>query len=253
MMGIQLMKEIMDSNHHPRDARFVANWYNQRYRQGHEQSFGRPPAESRQRLAKLPPIQNQKLLDVACGQGYFLDAVHHAGGHAVGVDIAEEAIAIARQISPDSHLVTTSGQALPFPGQFFDVLTCWGALEHHPDVTLALREFGRVTKPGGVIFLRVPNRAFWIYTIKQKLGLEVGTEQQDVIEHLFTLDEWRSLLQEAGLDVIDVTADNWFLQERFNLSAGLKATFKLALRKLALAAAPLRYTYTFDFLCRTAR
>ncbi len=231
------------------DQTNAADWYNARYRSGQEQSFGRPPEESVQRLTKLNHEPQGRLLDVACGQGFFLKAAQDAGYQTHGIDIAHEAVAIARRVSPQSDLQVASGENLPYPDDYFDVLTCWGSLEHHPDMRRALAEFTRVTRSGGKLFLRVPNRAFWVYRAGALLGRRSGTEQQDVIEHLLTLEEWRNLFTSAGLTIHTVTADNWFLQQPFRRSDGAAGTVKLALRKLALLA-PLPATYVFDFLCQ---
>ena len=188
------MKQVKEDNI---DRKEIANWYNKRYASGQEQSFGRPIEESVQRLEKLKRKHGGRLLDVACGQGFFLKAAHDAGYESYGIDIAAEAVAIARRISPQSQVKIASGDDLPYPNDYFDVLTCWGSLEHHPDMRQALLEFARVTKPGATIFLRVPNKHFWVYRMGQLLGMRTGTEQQELIEHLLTLSDWLPLFEAA--------------------------------------------------------
>lgn len=234
----------------PPDTGTIAAWYNRRYASGQEQAFGRPPQESVQRLHYLPPVKGLRVLDVACGQGYFLRAVQEAGGHPYGVDIAIEACRIAREQSSAAQIGVASGQQLPFPDDYFDALTCWGSLEHHPDMVQALAEFTRVTRPGGQLVLRVPNRRFWVYLLQGALtGHRVGTEQQDILEHLLSLEEWRALFCEAGLTVETVQADNWFLQHPLSSVPGIVGKLKLLARRLALIVASLPYTYVFDFVC----
>ncbi len=228
----------------------IALWYDQRYLTGHEQSFGRPSEESVHRISKMKLTSSVSILDVACGQGFFLKAAEEAGHHSYGLDIAFEAVKIAKHVSASSPVFVGSGEQLPFPDSFFDCLTCWGALEHHPNMNHALAEFVRVTKPNGIVFLRVPNRRFWVYILGEMFGRQSGTEQQEVMEHLLSLEEWKKLLIENGLTIQEVTADNWFLQQRFQTRDGLIASLKLAFRKIALLVAPLSNTYVFDFLCK---
>lgn len=231
------------------DSGAAARWYNRRFKQKQEQSFGRPPEESAERLARLSLPAGSSILDVGCGQGYFLRAAEKAGHRGVGIDIALEGAKIAAKISPDSKIAVADGQRLPFAKQKFDVVTCWGTLEHHPDMQQALGEIARVIQPGGTAVFRVPNRNFWVYILLEKLGRRAGTEQAELVEHLLSLEEWRSLFQQFHFRVIHVRADDWFLRQRFHFSGGMISNFKLALRKLVLLAAPLRWTYVFDFVC----
>lgn len=229
----------------------VITWYDRRYRDGLEQAFGRPPEESSLRLSKLQ-LGEEKivLLDVASGQGFFLRAAASVGHETYGLDISLEAIKISRRICLKSRLVVGSGEALPFPDRTFDVLTCWGALEHHPNIQWALSEFVRVTRLNGKILLRVPNRSFWVYRLKAFLGYRIGTEQREIIEHLLTLDQWRTLLLNSGMTILSITPDDWFLRQPFDASNGIFDVYKLALRKFALTLAPLSNTYQLDFLCQ---
>lgn len=234
----------------PPDSNAVKDWYNRRYANGQEQAFGRPLEEYYDRYQKIPLQPQQNILDVACGQGFFLKVAHENGHRTWGVDISTTAINITRSITPESHTVAASGQALPFAANSFDLVTCWGSLEHHPDMEAALAEFIRVARSQSLMLLRVPNRDFWLYQIMNKLGLEAGTEQQDIIEHLLSLEEWKTLFLQAGLSIERITPDDWFLKQPFNMQPGLQTNFKLLLRKIALKFAPLDKTYTFDFLCR---
>jgi ubiquinone/menaquinone biosynthesis C-methylase UbiE len=47
-------------------------------------------------------------------------------------------------------------QAIPFPGNYFDIVICNHVLEHVPDDQKAMREFYRVLKPGGIGFISAP-------------------------------------------------------------------------------------------------
>ncbi|MEX2016564.1 MAG: methyltransferase domain-containing protein, partial [Candidatus Hydrogenedentales bacterium] len=53
----------------------------------------------------------------------------------------------------------TMGDAarLPFARASFDVVCCVDAFEHFPDPAAATREFRRVLRPGGFMFLSAPN------------------------------------------------------------------------------------------------
>lgn len=48
-------------------------------------------------------------------------------------------------------------QALPYPSGSFDFITCIEGLEHLENPFHAIREFHRILKPGGKLFLSLPN------------------------------------------------------------------------------------------------
>ncbi len=232
------------------DPQTVADWYDERYRSGQEQSFGRPVHESVLRLGYLPPREHLRILDVGSGQGYFLLAASEAGHHVIGIDVSRESVRISNTISQTARACVASGQHLPFESNAFDVVTYWGTLEHHQDMRQALDECHRVIKPDGQIILRVPNRQFWVDRLRSLFGLQTGTEQAELIEHALSLDEWKMLIDQTGFEVISVAVDDWFLRQPFKTAIGWRKKLTLAFRKVAIAVAPLNQTYVFDIVCR---
>ena len=96
----------------------------------------------------------QTLLDVACGTGIVARyAAERVGptGHVTGLDLNPAMLAVASRVSP--HLIWQQGDvsALPFDDDTFDVVTSPSAAMFFPDLTGALREMGRVTRPGGTV------------------------------------------------------------------------------------------------------
>ena len=97
------------------------------------------------------------VLDAGCGTGANLLWLRARGAHAVGIDLAPQAIAacIARGLT---CVTRGSADALPFADATFEVVTCLDVLYHlgvRDDVG-ALREIRRVLRPGGVALIRVP-------------------------------------------------------------------------------------------------
>jgi ubiquinone/menaquinone biosynthesis C-methylase UbiE len=70
---------------------------------------------------------------------------------------------------------------LPYPDKAVDLVVCNHVLEHVFETEKALRDLRRVTAPGGLIVLGVPNIGNWYSRIMflfgfMPLGLECGTE-----------------------------------------------------------------------------
>ena len=56
--------------------------------------------------------------------------------------------------------IVAMANAIPFPDDTFDVVTCLETLEHDPDPFGSIREMRRVLKPGGALVLTVPGIGF---------------------------------------------------------------------------------------------
>jgi SAM-dependent methyltransferase len=110
--------------------------------------------------ARVTP--GDRVLDVASGPGYAAARAAARGASAVGVDIAEAMIALARDRHPDVQFRHGDAQALPFPDGSFDAVVGNFALHHFGDPDRAAGEFARILIPGGRLALSVwdvPSRA----------------------------------------------------------------------------------------------
>lgn len=103
-----------------------------------------------------------RLLDVATGPGYVAARAAERGRSVVGIDIAEEMVALASRLHPRLDFRVANAEALPFPDDSFDAVVGNFALLHLARPELAAAEFGRVIVPGGRLALTVwdtPERA----------------------------------------------------------------------------------------------
>jgi demethylmenaquinone methyltransferase / 2-methoxy-6-polyprenyl-1,4-benzoquinol methylase len=90
-------------------------------------------------------------LDVAAGPGNVARELLAQGAeHVTALDLSFNMLAAgARGGDRSISWVNGDAQHLPFPDEAFDVVTISFGLRNLPDPELALREFGRVTRPGG--------------------------------------------------------------------------------------------------------
>lgn len=96
-------------------------------------------------LHSLPP--GAWVLDLGCGGGSFRAA---GACRIVRVDLE-------RPSSAPSNFVQADAARLPFPKHCFDAIISNHSLEHFDNLTGALREMGRVVKPGGALYVSVPD------------------------------------------------------------------------------------------------
>jgi SAM-dependent methyltransferase len=97
-----------------------------------------------------------RILDLGCGTGANLEMVARYGRLTVGSDFSSMALELAAQRPGRRRLACSTAEALPFPGNCFEVITCLDVLEHLQDDCQALREIDRVLKPGHRLIATVP-------------------------------------------------------------------------------------------------
>jgi ubiquinone/menaquinone biosynthesis C-methylase UbiE len=94
-----------------------------------------------------------RVLDVGCGEGLMAGICKERGCSYVGIDILLEQL----HRTDGAHYARGEGTRLPFADGVFDVATCIDSFEHFPSQAEACRELLRVLRPGGRLFLSVPN------------------------------------------------------------------------------------------------
>jgi SAM-dependent methyltransferase len=97
----------------------------------------------------------QLVLDVGCGVGAFLRLVADRGARAFGLDASEALLAVARTRLPEADLRIGDMEALPYDDDTFDLVCGFNSFFFANDIVAALREAGRVAKPGAPIVVQV--------------------------------------------------------------------------------------------------
>ena len=92
-----------------------------------------------------------RLLDAGCGAGLALSLAAARGAIATGVDASAGLLAIARERLPGADLREGDLETLPYADDSFDAVTAFNAVQYAGDRIGALREIGRVARPGARI------------------------------------------------------------------------------------------------------
>src|SRR5262249_36054916 len=90
-----------------------------------------------------------RLLDVGCGPGNLALAVKGKFTDIYGIDIAAQAVAVARKNGVIAEQVDISTEALPFEDAFFDAVALLAVLPYVYDPCHVLTECYRVLRPDG--------------------------------------------------------------------------------------------------------
>ena len=128
-------------------------------------------------LIRLLDIKKgMRVLDLACGQGFFSRKFAEKGASVTGADIGEELIAVAKKRSPNIPFYATPAHKLGFAqGETFDAVVIVLAIQNIGNMLEVFKEAGRVLKPGGRMILvmnhpafRIPRRSSWGFSEAEK-------------------------------------------------------------------------------------
>jgi demethylmenaquinone methyltransferase / 2-methoxy-6-polyprenyl-1,4-benzoquinol methylase len=171
--------------------------------------------------ASLP--NNAVVLDLACGTGDFSQLVARRlpGVRVIGVDFTERMLRLARRRSLN-EAVCGDATALPFADGSFDCVFIGYGLRNFPNLSAAVREIGRVTRPGGLMvsldFFLPKNQALrrlflgYLYAQGAFWGTllhgnpRVYTYIPDSLRNFVSMADFSSLLERAGYARVEARA-----------------------------------------------
>lgn len=110
-------------------------------------SFGQDRRWRKRTRERLNLQPGEKVLDVAAGTAVSTEELAKSGAWCVACDFSPGMLAAGR--GRDVPKVVGDGMHLPFADETFDAVTITYGLRNIHDHRAALREFARVTKPGG--------------------------------------------------------------------------------------------------------
>ncbi|MDA8244175.1 MAG: class I SAM-dependent methyltransferase [Elusimicrobia bacterium] len=99
------------------------------------------------------------LLDIGCGDGHFIAFMRRHGWDVWGVEMSAAACdyAVTALRLPGERVIRGDILKAALPAGRFDLITLYDVLEHLPNPGAVLEVCRRLLKPGGKIFVQVPN------------------------------------------------------------------------------------------------
>lgn len=139
-----------------------------------------------------------RVLDIGCGSGDFLKKLSERGFEAFGTELEGRAARRAMQLDgikvKTGHLLEVD-----FDKDFFDAVCMWHVFEHLAEPRQTMEIVNKVLKPGGCLFLSMPN----IESIQSRL-FKGNWLHLDPPRHLFFLtpEKLISAMENFGFSVV---------------------------------------------------
>lgn len=216
--------------------------------------------KARRILLELAPKKNEKILDVGCGDGYYvLLASQLEEIFGVGLEYEPKNLTAAERnfknlkikyqrltrwknnLKEGIYLILGDVNKMSFKSNYFDKVIMSEVAEHlHNDLT-GLKEVYRCTKKGGILLLTVPNQNYpflwdpinWVLerflNIHIKDGFWSGIWNQHI--RLYTKEQISKVIQKSGFKIETLEVQTrWclpFSHYLINLGARLLSSNKL--------------------------
>jgi len=117
-----------------------------------------------------PYRKTNKLIDVGCGIGYFLEEAKKRGWEVYGTEFTDEAI----EICSKKGIKMNKGVLNPnnYDSQEFDVITSFEVIEHINNPQEELANFYKILRKGGLVYCTTPNfNSLLRYRLKEKYNV----------------------------------------------------------------------------------
>src|SRR5262249_25242451 len=156
-------------------------------------------------------LAGKRVLEIGCGRGGFacwMARQRPAPSQIVAADFSFTAVQKGRQFASENGLSPIAWErmgleAITHESESFDTVISCETIEHVPHPWKAVKELGRVLKPGGKLFLTTPNYlgAMGLYRIYLRLRGRRFSEEGQPINNFMLLPRTRSMVAAAGLRI----------------------------------------------------
>jgi SAM-dependent methyltransferase len=200
---------------HPRPGGSAAFWEHNWAGSRFEDALRFCEVDPLRRLFERYACAGSVMLEGGCGQGHYVAYYRARGVRTVGLDFAQETLAVLQARAHGLILCGGDVSRLPFRDRSFDVYYSGGVVEHfEAGAEAALAEARRVLKPGGVLLISVPyfsplrraltpvKRGVWRHVSRPERDASRPPGARQFFQYAYTRAEFERMLVTAGFRVL---------------------------------------------------
>lgn len=150
-------------------------------------------------------IPNGHALEIGCGNGNFLSYLKQHGWNVTGIDLSEHA---ARQAKENFDIDVHVGELekTPLKDSSYDFIRLSHVVEHFFDPVSSMKKVFELLKPGGIVYVEVPN--------VEGAGAQISGKYWygwDAPRHLFMFSpkSISETLEKAGFEIVKLETKLW--------------------------------------------
>jgi 2-polyprenyl-6-hydroxyphenyl methylase/3-demethylubiquinone-9 3-methyltransferase len=167
------------------------------------------------------PLTGKRAVDVGCGAGLLAEPLRRLGAEVTGIDAAPENIEAARLHAAGQGLEIDYrvGGSDALDGRY-DLVTSLEVIEHVADTRAFCAGLADALGDDGLLILSTPNRTAMSRLLMVVLAEGTGRIPRGTHDwqKFLTPEELRAVLENVGLEIIDVTGLTFELSRGFCLS-----------------------------------
>ncbi len=195
-------------------------------------------------------IKGKSLLDVGCGDGYYIKKFQ-VTFDIVGGDISLEGFKINPDISKDISIYQGDVCNMPFNSSSWDGIIALDVIEHLQDPLKGLQEILRVLKSSGILFLSTPN----LNSLGQRTKRGNWFAYSDPTHiSLHSESKWRDFLTESGFQIVqDGTDTLWDVPYPYRIPQKLQkyiSSISAIIARRTVVFFPWSYGENYYAICR---
>jgi 2-polyprenyl-3-methyl-5-hydroxy-6-metoxy-1,4-benzoquinol methylase len=141
-------------------------------------------------------LEDKRILDVGCGNGYFLSVAAEKSKRCYGAEFSEKLRRFTEEKTGCKVYDKTLDQ---LPAEGFDIITLFDLIEHIPEPVRFMKDVDRILAPGGYILIFTP--------VFDSFGIRVMGPYSSIVdptEHvlLFTMSSLAYLGRQFGYEIV---------------------------------------------------
>ncbi len=138
-------------------------------RQFFERVYSKPISVYQNRLSRISLNNKSLVLDAGCGFGQWTIALSRLNKDVIGMDIDISKLKIAmlkakEETNDNIEFEIASSENLPFKDEKFNAIICYSVI-YRTDFQKSLREFYRVLKPKGIVYIVTNGIGWYLYNL----------------------------------------------------------------------------------------
>lgn len=152
----------------------------------------------------LIDIKADRILDVGCASGWFLNEIskRYPSSKLDGIDASQKSVDYGNKEYKNLNLVFADAHKMPFKDKTFDIVICAEVLNHVVNPKKVLEEIKRVLKPNGTVIIEIEDSQSYLFRLIWYFWIHLpGSVWNHAHIHDFSFKNLGEIIKESGFRI----------------------------------------------------